>query len=445
MTLAQTRITTTSNYAFLNASYREAKRGLYLENLERQRLGDEYYVNPDRLRSVGLEGGSRSGKTYDMSTFICEYVNTFSNKIIVIGRDKLTRLKRTLYVTLKDVWRQFHGTTKPFNKSATPIEYNGNTIYFIGINEDPELAHGLEPDLAWVNESMNCRKETVFQILQRTKEFAVLDYNPTAPKSWCFELEKKKSHKIHFSTALTNPYCPPNSRLMILSYEPTHPKDRDLPEGERRPHPTNVAEGTADYFKWQVYGLGKRGKSEDMIFQSYEIFDDEPKEYDWVAYGGDFGTDAPSVLVKVWRKGVDLYLKEEFRFYLKDAVSQEKTYNIALAKKIKETVDLSVIQIWDSADTKAIRDLRLEGIENAVSARKGKDSVDEGIKKMQSSRIHIHRDSVYLMSEFDSYIWERRADGEYFRNQSGNRVPRKKDDHGIDASRYADFYHSITR
>ncbi len=435
------KITTTSNYKFLNNSYREARKGIREEQAERERLGDLTYLDDSRLRGIGLEGGSRSGKTWDMSVFICEYVNTFSGKIILICRDSLATLKKTTYQTLKKVWGLYHGNTRPFNKSATPIEYNGNTIFFSGVNEDSMLAHGLETDVCWVNESMNCREESVMELIRRCTEFYVLDYNPSAVKSWCFDMERRKSHKIHRSTALTNPYCPPNSRAEILGYEPTHPDDRHLPEKDRRPHPTNVAEGTADFYMWQVYGLGLRGKSEDLILPNYELFDDEPKEYDWCAYGGDFGTIAPTTLVKVWRVGNAIYAKEMFSFYEHDARSQGKIYNVALADKIKSLGLEKKLQVWDSADTKAIIDLRLQGITSAVSARKGKDSVWNGLKRLRSSKIFIHRDSVEMINEMDGYVWQKRLDGEFVTNSSGHREPMKRDDHRIDAMRYVDSFH----
>lgn len=441
MTSQKIDITTTSNYAFLNRSYREAKRGLAKERKRRDELNDLMYVDSERLRGVGLEGGSRSGKTWDMSVFICEYVNTFTGKTILIGRDRLTRLKGTTYQTLKKVWGIYHGNTIPFNKTATQIEYNGNTIFFKGINEDAMLAHGFETDLLWINESMNCKEDTVSELIRRNNEFYCLDYNPTAVKSWCFNMEKRKSHRIHKSTALTNKYCPPNARIEILGYEPTHPEDRLLDEDKRRPHPTNIANGTADPYRWKVYGLGERGKSEDLIFREYTIFsDDDIKgiEFDFVAYGGDFGTTAPNVLVKVMRIGNKLYLKEVFRYYL-DSQSELKT-DEQLAKQIKEAGLQNELQIWDSAEKKLIRDLRINGIA-AIPARKGSDSVAYGLRKMINSQIYIHEDSHELQLEFDSYVWAKSADGEFMTTDKGEKKPFKKDDHGIDAARYADSWH----
>ena len=440
------KITTTSNYTFLNETYREAKRGLAKERRKQIELNDLMYVDKKRLRGVGLEGGSRSGKTWDTSVFMCEYMNTFSGKTILIGRDMLTRLKGTVYQTFKKVWGNFYGDTIGFNKSATPLEYNGNTIFFKGVNEDAMLAHGFETDIVWINEAMNCRKETVDELIRRCNEFYILDYNPSAVNSWCFDMEKRDSHKIHFSSALTNRYCPPNARIEILGYEPTHPADRHLPEDERREHPVNVKNGTADLYKWKVYGLGERGKSEDLVFSEYGLFDDEsrPKdeEFDYISYGGDFGDSAPNVLVKVMRRGNELYLEEMFRYYL------DHTSELTTAEQLTAQIDAKGIkktrQIWDSAEKKTIRDLKINGV-MALPARKGVDSVKYGVRKMRNSKVYIHKDSTDLQMEFDSYVWAKMANGEFMTDKNGDKVPKKGNDHGIDAARYADSWFNYSK
>ena len=56
-----------------------------------------------KIRSIGLEGGSRSGKSFDVCIFIVQYLMTFTGKHVVIGRD----LKATLPDTIS------HGQSMP--------------------------------------------------------------------------------------------------------------------------------------------------------------------------------------------------------------------------------------------------------------------------------------------------------------------------------------------
>lgn len=425
--------TTTSNYEFLEESFIKARNGLIKE----ERLIKKGYsidTLPNRLRGVGLEGGSRSGKTWDSCVFICNYLNTFKGKIIVIARDRLTRLKKTVYETLKKVWRIFGMPMGVFNKSATPIHYNDNVIYFVGIADDAMIAHGLESDLLWINEIMNIQQDTFDQLEQRCKGFWWCDYNPSATKSWVFDMEYRVDYKIHHTTIIQNEYAPLNSLRKILGYEPTHPDDRHLPMEERRPHPTNIERKTADLFKWQVYGEGQRAKSEDIIFPNYTLYTDEeePKEYDWKRFGGDFGfDDDPSAFGYVIKNGNNIYIRELFRVW--------HYSNEMLAEAVKELKVENEIQAWDSAEKKSIFDLQKEGL-TAVFARKGSDSVHYGIKRIKQYNIHVHKSCVEYIEEMDMYRWKKMANGEYVRNSFGHKVPIDLFNHGIDWTRYAITY-----
>ena len=134
-------ITTSTNYPVLNNGFRKARRA----RLKKDSSG---------LKGVGLEGASRSGKSWDICVFICDYVNTFTGKTINICRDSLTNLRLTAMVTLKTVWAMHGMPLGQFNKTTTQIRYRGNTINFVGVNDNLMKAHGLESDVLWANEKM---------------------------------------------------------------------------------------------------------------------------------------------------------------------------------------------------------------------------------------------------------------------------------------------------
>ena len=106
------------NYNFIATNFVKAKRQL------KQEL-ESGIENPNRIKGVGLEGASRTGKTYDAEIFICQYIDKYNDKVIVIARDTLASLKDTTYETLKKVWKAFNYSMKVFNKSATDIPMNG--------------------------------------------------------------------------------------------------------------------------------------------------------------------------------------------------------------------------------------------------------------------------------------------------------------------------------
>ena len=84
----------------------------------------------------------------------------------------------------------------------------------------------------------------------------------------------------------------------------------------------------------------------------------------------------------------------------------------------------------DSSEPKSIAELKQHRI-NALSAKKGKDSVLHGIQWLQQHRIVIHRGCQHVINEFQMYQWEKDRDGNALNK------PVDRDNHGIDATRYA--------
>jgi phage terminase large subunit len=84
---------------------------------------------------------------------------------------------------------------------------------------------------------------------------------------------------------LDNTFLDQHIRDKINSYQPT---------------PHNQARGTADEYKWKVYGLGERSRREGAIYENWTECKEMPTGYKWKAYGLDFGfTNDPTALIEV--------------------------------------------------------------------------------------------------------------------------------------------------
>jgi len=348
------RITTTSNFRFIQDSFIQAKK----ESLEEERKG---VVNPNRLKGVGLEGASRTGKSWDISVFICHYVTSYRDKEINICRDHLSNLKKTFYQTLRKVWTQkFTLPRHFFNKSATEIHYNGNIIRFVGVNDDIMTAHGLESDLLICNEAMGIATESLNQLEQRCNEFYIFDYNPSQVESGLYDKELDPAYKLHKTTIFDNPYAPANAKSKILGY--AHPDIKDLhiakkagyaPEQWADLKARNVELKTAHKYNWEVYGLGKRAVGESMIFPDWQIYTDEPDNLtlDWVHVGGDFGFKSdPTTAIKVKKQGNNLYVRELFY--------EHGLLNNEIGERMKKLGEADKRSVWDKAEEKSIYELR---------------------------------------------------------------------------------------
>ena len=87
--------------------------------------------------------------------------------------------------------------------------------------------------------------------------------------------------------------------------------------------------------------------------------------------------------------------------------------------------------VCDSANPKDIEDLKCRGI-RSKGARKGKDSIMNGIRRLQQFKIYIHPNCENSIMEFENYTWQKdRKTGQYIDK------PIDKYCHLIDALRYA--------
>jgi phage terminase large subunit len=432
-------ITTGPNYPFIIETFTQAKKALKHEQ-------ENHSVLHDRLQGIGLEGASRSGKSWDTSIFICQYVTKYTGKTIVIARDWLATLKTTNYLTLKKVWALFGLPTNVFNKSATNIEYNGNTIIFIGVNDDVEKAKGLESNLLWLNEGLSMNHEAVNQLIQRCVEFYVIDYNPSDLEHFLYDMELQPGHKVLKTCVFDNPYAPRNSVKKILSY--AHPEIDDFDFLKYKPlfkerfktleqwnqfKQDNLMLKSANAYSWEVYGLGKRAVGEDRIFEDWDTYKDEPNDYDWKVYGGDFGyINDPTAMVQVIKSGNNLFIKQ--------LIFETGLLNNQIAERINQNGWNDVNSCWDKAEQKSIAELQVLGVP-AWGPDKGAGSIAWGIQKIKQFKLHIHEDSKDILKELPLQKWAKDKQGNYKRNSLGQRIPVDKDNHSIDAIRYAlSFY-----
>lgn len=265
----------------------------------------------------------------------------------------------------------------------------GNRINLVGADK---VVEGSGSDYFYINEALPVAKDIFDSFEQRCRGFWWMDYNPSVTHHWIYNtLENRPDVSLLRSTFLDNPYITDQERNKILSYEPWDPRDRDLPVKDRRPHPVNTRIGTADEYKWNVYGLGLRSAPEGIVFQYVTWIDQFPTEgIDRVLYGLDFGyTNSPSAFARV---GVDmkqrrLYLEKKFYAPVDNDFDLSKLIEHSLKTDIPE--DVSPPVIWaDSADPGMIAKLQRRGIK-VYGVKKFPGSIKYGIDTLKGFSIFI--------------------------------------------------------
>ena len=438
-------LTPSVNYSFLIDSFVRAKNE-YKEYLaSKEKLGSTdpkiLQANEARLKGVTLEGASRTGKTWDFFIFLCQYLNKYEGKSITIARDTHTNLRDTTYQTMKKVWSLFDYDSNVFNKMATSFEYLGNQINFLGINDNIMKSHGHESDLLFINEVMGVPKDTVKQLEQRCTEFFVYDFNPSAIDHWVFDYENRPDVLNFKTTIFDNEYAPENSKNKILSYAHPETDDWDVvqslgwtkEEWEKKKQ-KNLELKTADKTAWEVYGLGRRSVSEDVVFANWDLYTEEPKEYEWMLYGLDFGYKTDETAhVQVFKNGHDVYVKQ--------LLYKTGYLNNQIASHIIEGGHNDSLVICDTAPAQNVDELRALNVNAVRYPNKKPGSKEWSIQQMQQVRLHIHVNSLDLQGELKKLRWAKLTNGEFKRNSLGQRVAVDKDDHAIQAALYAFTYY----
>ena len=355
------------------------------------------------------QGGTSSGKTYGILQYLFQIGAQNSKEIITVIAEDVPNLKSGAYRDAKNIIANTPGLEIYWpneNKSDRVFEsVTGSIIEFKSFQDEYDARSG-KRDRAFFNEA-NAIKYGIFeQINLRTTKQTIIDFNPSA-RFWAHDyLEGRDDVEWVVSTFRDNDFLSPAIEEKILSYEPTL---------------ENVKRGTANEYRWQVYGMGEVGRLEGLIFPNFKTTNEWP-EYKWRCFGMDFGfTNDPTTLIEVRFAHGALYVKEHI--YRKGLTNQD------ISRMIKG-LEITDQIIADSAEPKSIEELKREGVWVAP-AQKGKDSIMYGIQRINEYQVHIHASSKNLIEEFSSYIWAKDRHG-----QATNK-PIDDFNHGIDAIRYA--------
>lgn len=361
----------------------------------------------DTVSGVGLEGSSRSGKTWssiDFQVWLCSKVET--NATINIYKETYNSFKTTLYEDYNRRLPMF-GISSPFadKQEVRSFKLFGNTINLLGADSDTVL-HGVGSDYNYYNEMLDIPKSVFDQSEMRCRKFWWGDWNPKTTKHYVFENILKRPDVGYLKTTFRdNPFISPKEKAKILSYEPT---------------PENIKNGTADEYMWNVYGLGIRSAPDGVVFQHVTWIKEFPKGLEKIYYGLDFGyTNSPTALVKVGVKGKRMYIQK----LLYSPIDNPDTLLLLLKKLVPEGAE-----IWcDSADPGQIGYLRQKGLKT-LAVNKFQGSIKYGISLMKRYELCIVEDMDF-MNEQANY---------QFKVVHGIKLdePEDEDNHLWDASRY---------
>lgn len=353
-----------------------------------------------KTRIRGIQGGSSAGKTIATLLYLIARAQTDTTPTLTsIVAESLPHLKRGAMRDFINIMREHaYYVDDRWNRSDFTYEFEtGSKIEFFGV-EQPEKVKGARRDRLFVNECNNVPYEAFSQLEIRTKEFVILDWNPSEEFWFYSEILGKRTDVEH----------------IILTYKDNEALDARIVEA--------LEQRKVNKSWWRVYGEGQLGEVEGRIYTGWRVLNELPHEARLERYGLDFGyTNDPTAIVGIYRY--------DGGFILDEVCYQKGMSNKAIADFLKN-IDRALV-VADCAEPKSIDELKLYGI-SVIPAKKGRDSVRTGIQLVQDQRISVTASSVNLIREYKKYMWKFDNEG---KPVSPN-VPEKSDDHLLDAMRY---------
>ena len=354
-------------------------------------------------------GGTRSGKTIGIVQYLyLKYEK--HNELTSIVSESLPHMKKGAFRDFKTILKTdgIELTRENFNK-ADYIYKEG--LEFFGLDSS-EKAHGPARKNLFANEIQNLAYDTVFHLMSRTEGEVILDFNPVGD-FWVYpEIIENPAFKegvdfvIIHSTIEDNPFISDNIKKLVYARASTD-------ENYRR-----------------VYLLGLKGVMDGLIFPTFKLVDEMPKEYKRLVYGQDYGfTNDPTTMIDCRLASGELWFDE--LIYNTGLVNLPSDTDPSIVESMQSLeINKRDLIIGDSAEPKTIKDLRNAGY-NIKGALKGKDSINFGINKIKEYKINITKRSVNLIKELRNY--------QYIIDKDGHVTNKPKDqwNHCLDAMRYA--------
>jgi phage terminase large subunit len=357
------------------------------------------HLETSTAKIVVQQGGTRSGKTYNIILWIIfSYCQKNEGKIITICRKTYPALRGTVMRDFLTILKDHEiYSEEDHSKTASEYKLNGNTIEFISLDM-PQKIRGRKRDLLFANEANELNFEDWQQLLFRTNEKVIIDFNPSEEFHWIYDHVLPRKDVEFFQTTY---------------------KDNPFLGAEIKAEIERLKEIDENY--WRVYGLGERGQSRSLVY-TFNTIKEIPKEAKLVSYGLDFGYSSdPTSLVCTYILGDDMYVDE--LLYRTGMTNQD------IANEMKVLgLDRSNEVFADSAEPKSIEEIYRMGW-NVKPTIKG--SINIGIDIIRRYKLHATESSFNLIKELRNY--------KYIEDKNGQMTNKPVDNfnHALDALRYS--------
>ncbi len=349
-----------------------------------------------RIRAV--QGGTSASKTVSNILYLIAMAQSDKEPTLTsIISESFPHLKRG---AMRDflLIMQSHKYYKDeaWNKSDFIYTFEtGSKIEFFSADQ-PSKVRGPRRDRLFINEANNIDYEAFDQLEVRTKDFIILDWNPTA-EFWFYTEVLPTRNDVE---------------LVILTYKDNEALDPQIV--------ASIEQRKGNKAWWKVYGEGQLGEAEGRIYTGWQLVDEVPFEAKLHSYGLDFGySNDPTAIIAIYKHNGG-YILDEIAY--KTGMSNKSIADLLLNLESK-------MVLADSSEPKSIAEIRGYG-PLILPVKKGPGSINQGIQFVQDQKISVTKQSLNLIKEYRNYMWFKDKDGKITNEPDGGF------DHCMDALRY---------
>ena len=362
----------------------------------------------------------------------------YKDSNLLVVRKTYRTLKDSCFTELKWAIRRL-GVEHLWNVKESPLEMTyiptGQKIYFRGL-DDPLKITSISVEIGvlcwmWIEEAYEITNEDDFDTLAESMlgdclpglfKQITLTFNPWSEKTWI----KKRFFD-----------CPPSDNVLAMTttYECNEwlsLEDLEIFEEMKENNPR----------RYRVAGLGEWGIVDGLVYENWKEHDFilmTKAEYDKLeekpdnvmfsdnlksGFGLDYGyTNDPTAAFIGF---IDL---DDKKIYVWDELYQKGLSNKRIYEELLEMGYSKDRFTGDSAEPKSNDELKGYGL-RIQGAKKGKDSIINGIQWIQDCEIIIHPRCINFLTEISNYTWDK--------DKFGNKLNKPIDDfnHLMDAMRY---------
>jgi len=304
-----------------------------------------------------------------------------------------------------------------FNKTNFEITLPNGAIFLFKGFDDPEKIKSIKAvsDVV-MEEATEFNQEDYEQLKLRVRDKKYRDkqiflmFNPVSKANWIYKyffISKQPDTTIHQSVYKDNRFLDEKVKANIEQLKINNP------------------------VWYRIYALGEFATLDKLIYPNYDIRrldkDSEALKGLPSMFGLDFGyINDPSafIFIKVDEENRNIYFLEEY--------TKKGLLNNQIADVITDMGFSKEVITADAAEKKSIDEIKRNGIQRIRAAKKGPDSIIQGINFLEQFHFIVDDRCKTLIEELDNYTWVKDKKTNEYTNK-----PVDAFNHVLDATRYA--------